>query len=50
MKILLIVLLVFSLITPVATASEIVDYLDELVYIELQISAVTTDMYMYLKD
>jgi len=29
-------------------ASEIADYLDELVYLEFQLSAVTTDMYMYL--
>jgi len=38
----------FSLVMPIAVASEVADYLDEMIYIEFQISAVTTDMYMYL--
>lgn len=48
MRILLIVFLAFSFLLSIVGASETADYLDELVYIEFQISAVTTDMYMYL--
>lgn len=48
MKILSAALLLFLFMTSVSMASEIAAYLEELVYIEFQISAVTTDMYMYL--
>jgi len=47
-KILPVIFMAFVIITPFAIGSEIADYLDELVYVEFQISAVTTDMYMYL--
>lgn len=36
------------LLTKISFASDIEDYLDEFLFTELQISAVTTDMYMYL--
>ena len=48
LKILIAVIMVFLTTTASAIASEITDYLDEMVYVEFQISAVTTDMYMYL--
>lgn len=48
MKTLSIALVFFLFLAPISMASEIADYLDELVYVELQMSAVTTDMYMYL--
>ena len=44
----LLLLLAFPLVVNIASALETGDYLDELIFMELQISAVTTDMYMYL--
>lgn len=43
----IIVIMVISFAN-ITFASEIEDYLDELRYIDLQLAAVTTDMYLYL--